>query len=260
MQHHVWFVYKCINTKPKTDDLWHTNISHELVYFLDGEGCVQTEEETYRFKANDIVLIPAGVPHNELHAVPHSVLVLGFRPSGTFVPKIPHGKFTPDKATRNLLEEMYNEMTERKDSYRYILTRQLEILLMYLQRLQNKEKHDGDFKDIVQNVEAYIETNISSDISLDDFSRMYHYSKSRFGHLFTETVGVPPKQFVIKKRLEQACKLLEDKSITLTKIALECGFYDSSQFSRIFKKNLGIAPSEYRESVSAKEKSGQKTL
>jgi AraC family transcriptional regulator len=72
-----------------------------------------------------------------------------------------------------------------------------------------------------------------------------------FARWFKSTFGVPPHRYVLQRRIERAQALLRATALPLTHIALECGFYSASHFSTVFKKNIGVTPTEYRISITS---------
>ena len=73
-------------------------------------------------------------------------------------------------------------------------------------------------------------------------------SYDRFRKRFTQSAGTSPSRYLMARRLETACKLLEDRRLGLKEIAGACGFCDAFQFSKQFKKGLRMSPTEYRKS------------
>lgn len=72
-------------------------------------------------------------------------------------------------------------------------------------------------------------------------------SYDRFRKRFVQSAGTPPAKYVMARRLEAACQMLEDRKLGLKAIARACGFCDAFQFSRQFKKGLRLTPTEYRD-------------
>jgi AraC-like DNA-binding protein len=72
-------------------------------------------------------------------------------------------------------------------------------------------------------------------------------SYDRFRKKFVQSAGTPPAKYVMARRLETACQMLENRKLGLKEIARACGFCDAFQFSKQFKKGLRLTPSEYRE-------------
>ena len=101
-------------------------------------------------------------------------------------------------------------------------------------------------------VEKYILENFRNSISAADLSREFGFDASYLSRQFKEQVGMTPWRFILNLKLEEAQRLLLSHPDMLIKdIALEIGYNDPLYFSRIFKKYIGVYPSEYRDSGTA---------
>jgi len=92
-----------------------------------------------------------------------------------------------------------------------------------------------------------IETNYHQPLSLDDLAGAAHLSTTHFLRLFKETFNLSPIQYLIRLRIAKACALLNDKTLTVSEIAVRVGFDDSNYFSRQFKQVIGVSPRVYRQ-------------
>ena len=72
------------------------------------------------------------------------------------------------------------------------------------------------------------------------------YSRVHFLRMFRAATGYPPHNYLLNLRVERARELLANPTLSLTDIALECGFSSHSHLSRVFRQVLGATPSEYR--------------
>ncbi|MNR34949.1 Exoenzyme S synthesis regulatory protein ExsA [compost metagenome] len=79
---------------------------------------------------------------------------------------------------------------------------------------------------------------------------MADYSYDRFRHLFKETYGVSPSEYILSRRIHHAMDLLRHTNTSITSIALECGFSTDAQFCTIFKREMGETPRAYRTKAS----------
>ncbi len=96
---------------------------------------------------------------------------------------------------------------------------------------------------------TYIEKNLEKDLSDIRLSQEINLSTQFFRRLFKNEVGVSPKRYVIKKRIDKACALLLYSKISVNEIAELTGYSDRYHFSREFKKQKGVSPAKYRKEV-----------
>lgn len=107
-----------------------------------------------------------------------------------------------------------------------------------------KEKSSGS---IVARAKEYIKAHFGKDISLDDVSREVNISPYYFSKLFKEETGENFIEYVTSVRMEKAKGLLSSSDKSMKEIGLEIGYADPNYFSRTFKKNVGVTPTEYKE-------------
>ena len=100
--------------------------------------------------------------------------------------------------------------------------------------------------DIILPALTYINVNYNKKITLDELAGVSGYSKSRFSHVFAECTGTTPVKYQNDVRLKMSREMLVSTAQSIGEIALNCGFEDQLYFSRLFKKNFGITPTEYR--------------
>jgi AraC family transcriptional regulator len=94
----------------------------------------------------------------------------------------------------------------------------------------------------LRSVVNFVDAHLSEDVSLMALARQAHVSPFHFARLFRRTIGVPPHQFVLQLRLQRALGLMKTRTLSLARIAVECGFHDQPHFTRTFRKMLGTTP------------------
>lgn len=100
---------------------------------------------------------------------------------------------------------------------------------------------------IIQKAKEYIDEWYMKDISLDDVSRQMNLSPYYFSKLFKEETGENFIEYLTRLRINKAKLLLADKEKSMKEICAEVGYSDPNYFSRIFKKSVGVTPTEFRE-------------
>jgi AraC family transcriptional regulator len=92
----------------------------------------------------------------------------------------------------------------------------------------------------------YISTNVDDDITLADLARVGGQSPFHFARKFTLAMGVSPKRYVSRMRLDKAMAELAGGRLPLAQIALNAGFSSQASFTRAFRRATSTTPQEYR--------------
>jgi AraC-like DNA-binding protein len=89
----------------------------------------------------------------------------------------------------------------------------------------------------------YVAQNFDKKIQNDEVAKLCAMSPFRFSRGFKEAFGIGFRDYLVRYRLRQAHRLLENPNNTITNVAFAVGFSDVSYFSRVFKKYFGVSPS-----------------
>ena len=99
----------------------------------------------------------------------------------------------------------------------------------------------------IEMVIDYIENNLDGKIDLETVANEIHYSKYHLHRMFTSTVGMTIHDYVQRRQLTEAAKLLVFSDKPIIEIAFICGYESQQAFSSIFKSMYKIPPAEYRD-------------
>jgi AraC-like DNA-binding protein len=95
-------------------------------------------------------------------------------------------------------------------------------------------------------VVEFVTERFGQPIEVAELARLVDLSVSQLQREFGRLFGITPVQYIREVRVGVACHLLETSSQSLTSIAVHCGFYDQSHFTRQFKASTGLTPLDYR--------------
>jgi AraC family transcriptional regulator len=98
-------------------------------------------------------------------------------------------------------------------------------------------------------VAAYIEEHVADDIPLATLAELARLSRFHFSRSFKHSFGMPPHRYHAHRRIERAKQLLADRKLSVTAIALDTGFSDTSTFTAAFHRLTGQTPSCYRRNL-----------
>jgi AraC-like DNA-binding protein len=169
----------------------------------------------------------------------HSFIVL----SGTY-----------KKTIGSLLERIVDEKKEdaiNKDLMMEVLTVEL---MLTLSRAMKKEweaslkVRNGKARELVLIACDYIDENYERGITVAEAASYVFLSQGYFTRAFRDEIGVSPMTYLMKKRIDKACELLENDEIKVSGIASQAGFSSPQRFNVAFKKLMGMTPLEYRKS------------
>lgn len=99
-----------------------------------------------------------------------------------------------------------------------------------------------------EEIEQYIHSHFTEDMSMQDVARAMNYSEAYFCKLFKQCFKVNFSTYLNEYRVERAKDMLAAGSGSIRDISLACGYTDSTYFSRVFRRITGLTPSEYRTS------------
>ena len=109
------------------------------------------------------------------------------------------------------------------------------------------EKKTETTNDVVEASKAYIEANYTKNITLDDLSMAVNISSYYLSRIFKENTGENFIDYLTRLRIEHAKELLSTTQYSMKEIGVMSGYSDPNYFSKSFKKNVGVTPTEYRE-------------
>ena len=116
-----------------------------------------------------------------------------------------------------------------------------------------RDDGDGRLAQVAETIREYIRNNYMKEISMQDAARMMNYSDAYFCKLFKQCFDQNFTSYLTGFRVNEAKKLLKDRSISVKDVSMQVGYYDSNYFAKVFKRMTGMIPSEYRDSETAQK-------
>ena len=117
----------------------------------------------------------------------------------------------------------------------------------------SRDDGDGRLAQVAETIREYIRNNYMKEISMQDAARMMNYSDAYFCKLFKQCFDQNFTSYLTGFRVNEAKKLLKDRSISVKDVSMQVGYYDSNYFAKVFKRITGMIPSEYRDSETAQK-------
>lgn len=124
----------------------------------------------------------------------------------------------------------------------------------YIVKNEYPAKRDADME-VLQPVLKYIADNYTADIKISYLARLTARSETAFMALFKKVMGVPAMEYITHLRINASCEMLRYTDQKIIDIAQNCGYYNLSNYNRIFRKKIGVTPKEFRNRFKSSEES-----
>jgi AraC family transcriptional regulator len=98
----------------------------------------------------------------------------------------------------------------------------------------------------LQRVLDYIDTHLAENIGLQDMATIAGLGQHHFATMFKQSMGISPYAYVVQQRVDRAKYQLRQTTISISDIALSCGFADQSHLNKHFRKIVGMTPKAFR--------------
>lgn len=144
------------------------------------------------------------------------------------------------KSNSNSLQNIFNSIFSFEELKSYIL----QFLLNITNNMKGNNVYDID--DVIEKIKIYIQRNYSNNLSLEFIASLFYMNRSYISYLFKEKTGEKFIDYVTKIRIEKAKQLLENSDKKMYQVAKISGYDNVKYFFRIFKKEVGLSPEQYR--------------
>ena len=152
----------------------------------------------------------------------------------------------PEEEIRNGLDEIYQNKGNTYESSVAMAGRLYSLLAVFMHYAQRTEPEKDSHVMYVEKAMSYIETNYSYPITVEDIAYYVGISRSHLFRSFQNYMRKSPKDYLSGYRIRQACHLLRETDLSVSTIAYSVGFENNLYFSKAFRKQKGMSPSEYR--------------
>lgn len=259
--HHQLTVGFLYGGKIVLDRSWNTkNVvcpNNKLYFVLDGEIIIETKDEKFTAKKNDLVLIPADVEHSFYLSQKnfaqkfwmHFDLKKGdenYLDSFTFPYKV-------HVDNGGIVQSLFASLLESVNDGSFIAelnfsSKILHILSVYFSNCSVKpfERLDGDVKKIID----YIKNHYAENITLEKLTEIASLSPNYLVRKFKKHTGYSPIKYLSVIKIEVVKSFLLNTKDPINVIMEKVGFFDSAHFSKTFKMATGYSPRKYREIYS----------
>lgn len=231
--------------------------SYQLIHFvLRGKGALHINEHIFHLSAGDAFIIPSGKVsyYESSHDDPWCYAWISFLGISSEMYTYQLITASKDKYIVHHLDvDKYRKCIfdvlalKGNTTSQYLKANSilLNIMSMLFEDIDFNEKSWGKVS-IADDVKFYIDINYPKKIKITDVAKSFGIHPNYLSRTFHEKFGVTPKNYLKNLKLKKACRLLTTTELSVSVIASSLGFDDQLSFSKTFKKEFLVPPSEYR--------------
>ena len=227
-------------------------VDYYLMYLIEGSLNLKLDGEDVDFCAGDFAILPPYYPiryeKNNDGRLVYYLMHFSGTDAERFLCSIGFDKL-PIKHTVGALKVVTDEFLTLFDYYVKNTPYIQEIvgtgLARILTELSLKSTRADDMTAPWRAV-YYIKQHLTEKISVPELAALEGLSESRFYTVFKEKMNSSPIEYINSLRIERACNLLASAPMSVSEVGENCGFDDNFYFSKIFKKRMGMSPTQYK--------------
>lgn len=241
---------KCLPTKHCIPTLQQDYVLH---YVENGEGIYILAGQEYRLKARDIFFTPQGkiTEYYPLRERPWTYTWVRFRGNLCDQLMAACGLSAQTPVISDIRSDrILNLFLQMADvSVQFSSLKQLGLLYLLFDEIAGRGHNKQEITEadrLLQSALQFIRYNMNFDFTVAQLAENLNISVNYLGKIFKDRLGVAPKQYITRIRLEHAGNMLAGSDIKVKDIAKNLGYSDSLYFYKEFSRNFGCSPSEYR--------------
>lgn len=258
--------------EPEVDDI-HRHTFYEILWVEEGKSRQTIDYVTYEIDEYSLFFISPGQLHEFEEWQPLKGGTIMFTSDFCLINQQNHDmlfemsfldNFYVNPSLR-LSNENYTEIKgtidllvkekQRADSNASILQSYLHVLLRQIQRsidLQRQHNTPKRYNVLYKRFKNLIEQRLTENYSASDYADMLNITSHHLNHLTKTVTGKTATMIIRSRTMLEAKRLLTFTDLTVSEIATHLGFYDSSYFTRLFKKETHCAPLSFKRQISEK--------
>ncbi|WP_169082358.1 helix-turn-helix domain-containing protein [Paenibacillus sp. PL91] len=253
---------------------WHYHKEIEFILVLEGIHEMYTPSQAYKLHPGDVMVIGSSQLHKaQVQAGKHvSYIVLHVDLEPYFDPAMMHytrhfmeimnplddlnylfSKYPHvQKEVGAILLHIHEEVMQKKKGYEIAVSMHIKHLLLVLLRNDDQlllSAHEYVDADSLRPVVAYVEKHLSEKIEMAEVSRLAGMSYVYFSKYFKKKMGLSFTEFVNRKRISKAKRMLVTDNKSITSIAAAVGMENMAHFYELFKRFNECTPKQFKENL-----------
>ncbi|MDU2829928.1 MAG: AraC family transcriptional regulator [Anaerococcus sp.] len=252
---------KKFSTSNNINSRIHFHPFTEFYFILDGKGKFSIEDRVINTNKDDFFIINSNVGHSIYSGEDENLVYISFGVDSIFVKNLLNDdNIDEDKYIYKNIEndqdyfiksfDIINEEFNSNNIFSQSMAnaKASEFVITLLRNFKDEIVITNDIKinKQIDYIKNFIDNNYSEDIKLESLSKMAYMNKFHLIAEFKQSYRVTPIDYLILKRIEVTKNLLISTNHSMEEISSIVGFNSQSYFNQVFRKKVGLTPSQFR--------------
>ncbi len=237
-----------------SDNQWdgfvHQHDFDELIYVMKGPIICRCREQSVRLNKGELLLFSANVDHCITADEPSSFLYIGFKTNLADVTPYTMQPLSDENPYIMLLKTQLDEIAQKvfwgEGSFSDFTPQIMSAILPFINDLCESKITQNSKSILSDQIKQYIKQHLHQSIRVDDIAAGLYHTPHYLGNVFSTVNGMTIKEYVMQLKMQKAFLLLQNKSLSIAKVAELLGFESAHYFSKCFKKYYGFLPSNLK--------------
>ncbi len=238
----------------KGDSIGHIGKRDLFFWVIEGECFLRIDNQNYIIHPGQLAYLPKGKMRAYTHASERFTMYeMAFSAEANGKPlmellKLTEEDFVVDIGDKEKMSALF-EASNRKELFRkpfYDVAWCANILNIVEIYAAERAKQRASEKAVFRPVLEYMSLNLGRCVKVDELAALVFMQPTYFIKKFGEAVGMSPMAYFNRMKIYKAMGLLAGTDLSVEAVSKEVGIYDTSYFTRIFKKHCGVTPTGYR--------------
>ena len=262
-----YFPFACALMEGNLPFMNHCHKEMEILLVYRGKICVSCEGEKYELGTGDVWIVPPFYSHSidggDEGSLRLAVLldldIMGWMRKEDELPGITalleqtprysgHWDTAAAVRIREFILNMYNEYMNQEKGWQLAIKTSLNAMLLTVQRDLPRSRSGQTPRQVarMRAILEYAALNYCGEISLGACAAQVGFNPAYLSRYFHQHMGITFQEYIKKLRIDRARWLLGNQRLSVTEVAYASGFKDIKTFNKLFKKECGTSPSQFR--------------
>jgi len=225
---------------------------HTLHIVLSGSGHIKMEDKTTHINAGDMFYVPPGVrffyhpdKNNKWEYIWFNFVGKGAKEYAKKLQLNVHNPVMPCKNFPKICSVLIEVLGKYEKNERVGYPEALSSFFKVIEL--NNRSHSKNTISLSERAKDFVNQNyFNANLTITGICSHFNVSHSYMCRVFKRDTDITLKNYIINKKLHEACRLLKETDIEIKEIVYSVGFLDVVHFMKIFKKYIGTSPKKYR--------------